>query len=104
MAEQQMKLVRISLSALMRVTHDEVVAVPVDATEKDLDDLVEHRYAEVDGGDYISDSDYWSRGTCVHKSETEGITPSLSFNWDVNGQLGCFEPDDSGKTMGVRDE
>lgn len=58
------KLVEVRLSALTRVEYMEVVEVPADITQAELDDLVNARYRQVDGGEFTSDPEYWERGTC----------------------------------------
>ncbi|CAN7583263.1 hypothetical protein [Acidovorax delafieldii] len=42
----------------------EVVEVPANITQAELDDLVNTRYRQVDGGEFTSDPEYWERGTC----------------------------------------
>ncbi|KLR57143.1 hypothetical protein [Diaphorobacter sp. J5-51] len=58
------KLVEVRLSALTRVEYMEVVEVPANITQTELDDLVNARYRQVDGGEFTSDPEYWERGTC----------------------------------------
>lgn len=57
------KLVRIKLSALTRVEYSEVIEVPIDMSDDELQDLADRRYDEVDGGDFYSDPDYWEKGS-----------------------------------------
>lgn len=57
-------LVEVRLSALTRVEYMEIVEVPVNITHAELDDLVNARYRQVDGGEFASDPEYWERGTC----------------------------------------
>jgi len=72
------KLVEVRLSALTRVEYVEVVEVPADITQEELDDLVNKRYEQVDGGDYVSDPDYWKRGTCeAVDSQRPDATPTM---------------------------
>jgi|LNFM01.1.fsa_nt_gb hypothetical protein len=58
------KLVEVRLSAITRVEYMEVVEVPANITQAELDDLVNARYRQVDGGEFTSDPEYWERGTC----------------------------------------
>ena len=58
------KLVEVRLSAYTRVEYMEVVEVPANITQAELDDLVNARYRQVDGGEFTSDPEYWERGTC----------------------------------------
>lgn len=63
MSEKKTKLVRIHLAALTRVEYTELIEVPNDVTDDELNKLVSERYAEVDGGQYTSDNEYWERST-----------------------------------------
>lgn len=58
------KLVEVRLAALTRVEYMEVVEVPVNITQAELDELVNARYSQVDGGEFTNDPDYWQRATC----------------------------------------
>lgn len=72
------KLVEVRLSALTRVEYMEVVEVPADITDDELDDLVCARYDAVDGGEFQLDPEYWERGTCyATDSDMPGATPTL---------------------------
>lgn len=71
------KLVEIRLAALVRVEHTEVIEVPVNITEEELQQLVNERYDKVDGGQYVDDADYWERGHCYATDAQAGDVPSL---------------------------
>jgi hypothetical protein len=71
------KLVEIRLAALVRVEHTEVVEVPANITEEELQQLVNDRYNKVDGGEYVDDADYWERGHCYATDAHAGGEPSL---------------------------
>ena len=72
------KLVEVRLSAHTRVEYMEVVEVPVNITQAELDTLVNTRYRQVDGGEFTSDPEYWERGTCeAVVSDMPNATPSL---------------------------
>jgi hypothetical protein len=72
------KLVEVRLSALTRIEYMEVVEVPADITQAELDDLVNARYRQVDGGEFTSDPEYWERGTCeAVASDMPDGTPSM---------------------------
>jgi hypothetical protein len=58
------KLVEVYLSGLTRVQYSEVVEVPADITDDELNRLVDMRYQAVDGGEFVSDARYWERGEC----------------------------------------
>jgi hypothetical protein len=66
------KRVRITLAALTRVEYTEEVEVPVAMTEAELDEMVDRRYAEVDGGKYEDDGDYWERAQSTGWELVEG--------------------------------
>ena len=72
------KLVEVRLSALTRVEYMEVVEVPANITQAELDHLVNTRYRQVDGGEFTSDPEYWERGTCeAVESDMPNAVPSM---------------------------
>lgn len=72
------KLVEVRLAALTRVEYMEVVEVPANITQDELNALVNERYQNVDGGDFTEDSGYWERGTCYAvDSDMPNATPSM---------------------------
>jgi hypothetical protein len=72
------KLVEVRLSALTRVEYMEVVEVPANITQAELDDLVNARYRQVDGGEFTSDPEYWERGTCeAVETDMPNAAPSM---------------------------
>lgn len=72
------KLVEVRLSALTRVEYMEVVEVPVNITQEELDDLVNTRYRQVDGGEFTSVPEYWERGTCeAVETDMPNAVPSM---------------------------
>jgi hypothetical protein len=76
--DQAKKLIEIYLSALTRVEYMEVVEVPADISDAELQSLVNSRYDAVDGGDFVSDPEYWERASC-HAVQTtmQGAVPVL---------------------------
>lgn len=71
------KKVRIKLAALTRVEYEEVLEVPADMTDEELDELVDQRYEEVDGGLYWDDEQYWERSSsCEHVPADPDDEPS----------------------------
>lgn len=58
------KKIRINLSAYTRVEYSEVIEVPVDTTDEELDEKVRQMYSDTDGGEFCSDNDYWEKGHC----------------------------------------
>lgn len=72
------KLVEVRLSALTRVEYMEVVEVPANITQAELDDLLNTRDRQVDGGEFTSDPECWERGTCeAVVSDMPNATPSV---------------------------
>ena len=72
------KLVEVHLSALTRVEYMEVVEVPANITQEELNALVNDRYRSVDGGEYTNDPEYWERGTCYAvDSDMPNAEPSM---------------------------
>lgn len=88
MEKYSTKLVEVRLSALTRVEYMEVVEVPADITPRQLNDLVNKRYEAVDGGEFVSDPDFWERGTCYAvDSDMPEATPSLRVVIDSDDEL-----------------
>lgn len=83
------KLVEVRLSALTRVEYMEVVEVPANITQAELDDLVNARYRQVDGGEFTIDPEYWERGTCeAVDSDMPDATPTMmAFRTDHGLQI-----------------
>jgi len=72
------KLLQVRLSAHRRVEHLEVVRVPFDISAAEVLDLVNLRFAAVDGTRYTDDPDYWQRSTCeALPMDTPNATASL---------------------------
>lgn len=72
------KLVEVRLSALTRVEYMEVVEVPANISQAELDDLVNARYRQVDGGEFTSDPEYWERGACeAVETDMPNAAPSM---------------------------
>jgi hypothetical protein len=64
MTTKTTKKITIKLAALMRVEYMEIIEVPIDITDEQLEQLVDQRYDEVDGGEYTDDPEYWEQGNC----------------------------------------
>jgi hypothetical protein len=64
------KKVRIYLAGLTRVEYSEILEVPAGMTTEQLNELVEQRYEDVDGGDYRDDPDSWDQGECHFEKES----------------------------------
>lgn len=74
------KKVRITLAALTRVEYTEVVEVPADMTDDELNALVDRRYDDVDGGLYQNDPEYWERSSsCGHEPVDEDESEEVSL-------------------------
>ena len=87
------KHVTIHLAAMTRVTYTEVMEVPADTTDDDLDELVKRRYEVVDGGKFTSDPDYWERGTCYHESAEDAMKPTLRLT--AGGEITSIDESDA---------
>jgi hypothetical protein len=87
------KLVTIQLAARTRVEYCETVEVPANATQEQIDALVDCRYRAVEAVQYVSDPDYWERATCVAIPEDAGFeackkaTLTPSGEWVVEAIL-----------------
>lgn len=85
---QQTKLVRVTLAAMTRVEYSEVIEVPAEMTEAQLDALVDQRYNAVDGGLYVSDPEYWERSkSCGHEEIDDGEEVATATARLKNGNL-----------------
>lgn len=89
---QGTRLVEVRLSALTRVEYTEVVEVPADISDAELGQLVDQRYAAVDGGEFTPDSEYWERGTCYAAAAEPGDVPTKSafrteHGWHVEAAM-----------------
>lgn len=62
MSEQKTRLIALNFVAYTRCDYREVIEVPVDLTQEQLDEVLNARYQTVDGGDYVDDPHYWQRG------------------------------------------
>ena len=70
------KKVRITLAAFTRVEYNEVLVVPANITDEELDALVEQRYDSVDGGEFSDDPEYWERAPSTgHEVVDDDETP-----------------------------
>lgn len=73
------KPMRIKLSACTRVEYNEVIEVPADISQQELQTLLDMRYDQVDGGDYTDDHEYWKRGDCEAVDvEDEDPVPTMA--------------------------
>ena len=72
------KLVEVQLSARTRVEYTEVVEVPIDISPAEMNELMDKRYANVDGGEYTADPEYWERSVCtVTPTDMPNAAPSM---------------------------
>lgn len=82
------KRVELRLSALTRVDFSEVVEVPADITDEELNHLINQRYRDVDGGQYVPDPEFWERGTCYVVAADAAAVPDVVAT-RVHGGLVC---------------
>ncbi|MPQ69442.1 hypothetical protein [Pseudomonas sp. MWU12-2323] len=80
--EGRTKNVRINLSAFKRVEYSEVIQVPINTTDDELQELANRRYTEVDGGEFSEDPDYWDAGTVECVTATSNCAVDLSLVGD----------------------
>jgi hypothetical protein len=73
---EKMKRIKITLAAMTRVEYTEYVEVPEALSEQELYDLVEQRWDDVDGGEFVDDPDYWEKGNCTHELVVDSDVPS----------------------------
>lgn len=83
------KLVRVTLAALTRVEYSEVIEVPADMTEAELEALVNQRYDEVDGGEYTSDDHFWEKSDSCEVTAAQA-TDKADFKLKRNKTGGPF--------------
>lgn len=87
---QETKLVRIKMSVLTRMEYTEVIAVPADMSDWDLQELADQRYEDVDGGYYVDDGVTWDKGTVECVVAEEGAVATLQL---VDGELESLDAD-----------
>lgn len=88
MAHAKTKKVRITLAALTRVEYSEVLEVPANMSDRELQSLVEHRYDNVDGGKYSDDAEYWERSqSCGFEAEPPSCTPDARVRRVTGGSF-----------------
>lgn len=97
MTKAQTKTIRITLSALTRVEYSEVLEIPAGLSDMEIDDLIDQRYDEVDGGLYQEDPQYWERGSCIFSSldSDESTSPQYVVtpgDADTNGDFVLSTP------------
>jgi len=92
--KQETKLVLVTLAALTRVEHTEVIEVPSDISEEELEALVEHRDDQVDGGDYRDDPCYWESAPSTGYQIVSDMTPDLFYIRLPDGDFELDQPKD----------
>jgi len=85
------KKIRINLAALTRVQYTEVIEVPSNTTEKEIQILVDQRYDAVDGGDYTGDTEFWEKGeSCgfayedIDSKADLKATLDIEYGWQID--------------------
>lgn len=93
---QETKLVRINMSVLTRMEYTEVIVVPADMSDEDLQELADRRYEDVDGGVFVDDGTTWDKGTVECVVAEEGAVPTLQLVDDELEPLdAAMEQDDT---------
>ncbi len=85
------RLVTIELTAMTRVQYSASVSVPVDATDEEIDELVNAMYARTDGSDFVDDPDYWERGNCYASPAVDEPRADFQYSRCVDGAM-VLEP------------
>jgi hypothetical protein len=93
----------IHLAALTRVEYTEVLEVPADLDDDQLEALVDARSEEVDAGKFSKDPEYWEAEICrwEEADDNNGEVDAV-VSLDANGgfevssaeELGCFASPD----------
>lgn len=64
------KKIRVKLAAFTRVEWCSLpIDVPADATDAQINELVNRFYDDIEGSEYEDDPDYWERATCRAEDE-----------------------------------
>ena len=74
-----MKQIIIQYSVLTRVEYAESLIVPEDMTDQELLEVSDQRYADLDGGSFTDDPDYWERGSTTINHDCAGMTPEAKL-------------------------
>ncbi len=93
------KLIELRLSAMTRIEYMEVVSVPSDITDDELNKLIDRRYDDVDMGLYSQDPDYLERSRSCYAidSDMPNAKASLIFRRE-NGTFKVDQVEDQEKT------
>ena len=59
-----MKKIRIILNVRTQSEYTEVIEIPEDTPLHEINELVDQRFRDVDGGEYHDDECYWEKGEC----------------------------------------
>lgn len=81
------KLVEIRLAGLTRLEYSEVAEVPASMTGDELDELLNKRYDEVNGGAFSPDPDYWEKGQCYWTVVEARVEPDVRVTLGENEEL-----------------
>lgn len=74
-----MKQIVIQYSVLTRLEFAESLIVPKDMTDQELLEVSDQRYADLDGGSFTDDPDYWERGSTTINHDCAGMTPQAKL-------------------------
>lgn len=89
MSNSDTRDVRIILGALTRVEYTTVVRVPKNATQSQLDALVEQFYQDTDGTEFQDDAEFWDKGECRYEllAVDENVEPEFEASFDDDDDL-----------------
>lgn len=87
MSQATTRVVTVELVAMTRVQYSASVSVPVDATDDEINDLVNAMYTRTDGSDFVGDPDYWERGNCYASASEEKSGSDFRYCRSLTGEL-----------------
>ena len=81
------KKVCINLAAITRAQYSEVLEVPANLASGRLDALLQQRWDDVDGTEFLPDNDCFDQGDCYHEQEDSDAVPDGKVTVDADGDL-----------------
>lgn len=86
------------MAALTRLEYSEVLEVPADMTDEELDYLVGQRYDAVNSGDYVDDVEYWERSNSCGFEDEDPTSDADHRVVRQHGKLAWVEDPQSAKS------
>ncbi|MGI0646970.1 hypothetical protein ACRCPS_18295 [Pseudomonas aeruginosa] len=78
MQNQETKLIAINLGATLSASYTEIITVPADITDEEIDDLVRKRWETVGGDEFVIEEESFSRGDCYSEAAPAGAVATLT--------------------------